>query len=69
VGGTQLRPYPRAVMEACYKAAQEFYAEVNAKNARFKKVYDHQMKFLEDEILWFRVCEANFDAFMQAGRK
>jgi TRAP-type mannitol/chloroaromatic compound transport system substrate-binding protein len=68
-GGTQLRPYPRAVMQACHKAAQEFYAELTAKNAKFKKVYDHQMKFLEDEILWFRVCEANFDAFMQSGRK
>jgi len=68
-GGTQLRPYPRAVMEACYKAAGEFYAEVTAKNAKFKKIYDHQSKFLEDEILWFRVCEANYDNFMQTGRK
>ena len=67
--GTQLRPYPRAVMEACYKASREFYAEITAKNPRFKKVYDHQMRFLEDEVLWFRVCEANYDNFMQTGRK
>ena len=68
-GGTQLRPYPRAVMEACHKAAEEFYAELNGKNAKFRKIHEHQQKFLEDEILWFRVCEANYDAFMQTGRK
>jgi TRAP-type mannitol/chloroaromatic compound transport system substrate-binding protein len=67
--GTQLRPYPRPVMEACYKAALEFYAELNAKNAKFRKIHDHQMKFLEEEVLWFRVCEANYDHFMQTGRK
>ena len=67
--GTQLRPYPRPVMDACYKASKEFYEELTARNARFKKIYDHQMKFLEDEVLWFRVCEANYDNFMQTGRK
>jgi TRAP-type mannitol/chloroaromatic compound transport system substrate-binding protein len=67
--GTQLRPYPRPVMDACYKASKEFYEELTAKNAKFKKIYDHQMKFLEDEVLWFRVCEANYDNFMQTGRK
>jgi TRAP-type mannitol/chloroaromatic compound transport system substrate-binding protein len=68
-GGTQLRPYPRPVMEACYKATNELYAELSAKNAKFKKILDPQMKFLEDEVLWFRVCEANYDNFMQTGRK
>jgi TRAP-type mannitol/chloroaromatic compound transport system substrate-binding protein len=67
--GTQLRPYPRPVMDACYKAAMELYGELSAANPRFKKLHDHQMKFLEDEVLWFRVCEANYDNYMQTGRK
>jgi TRAP-type mannitol/chloroaromatic compound transport system substrate-binding protein len=67
--GTQLRPFPRPVMDACYRASMELYAELSAKNAKFKKILDHQMTFLEDEVLWFRVCEANFDHFMQTGRK
>jgi TRAP-type mannitol/chloroaromatic compound transport system substrate-binding protein len=67
--GTQLRPFPRAVMETCYKATTELYAELSASNAKFKKILDQQMKFLEDEVLWFRVCEANYDNFMQTGRK
>jgi TRAP-type mannitol/chloroaromatic compound transport system substrate-binding protein len=68
-GGTQLRAFPRPVMEACYKATNELYAELSAKNAKFKKILDHQLKFLEDEVLWFRVCEASYDNFMQTGRK
>ena len=27
-------------MEACFNAANELYAEISAKNADFKKVYD-----------------------------
>ena len=27
------------------------------------------MRFLEDQVLWFRVAEANYDNFMQTGRK
>jgi TRAP-type mannitol/chloroaromatic compound transport system substrate-binding protein len=68
-GGTQLRPYPRSIMEASYQASLELYAEISAKNPKFKKLLDHHMKFLEDEVLWFRVCEANYDNFMQTGRK
>jgi TRAP-type mannitol/chloroaromatic compound transport system substrate-binding protein len=67
--GTQLRPYPRPIMDASYQAAMELYAEISAKNPKFKKLLDHQTKFLEDEVLWFRVCEANYDNYMQTGRK
>ena len=68
-GGAQLRPFSRPVMEACYKAAVELYSETAAKNAKFKKVHDPYMKFLEDQVLWFRVAEANYDTFMQTGRR
>jgi len=67
--GTQLRAFPRPVMEACYKAALEVFGEISAKNAKFKKIHDHYMKFLEDQVLWFRVAEGNYDNFMQTGRK
>jgi TRAP-type mannitol/chloroaromatic compound transport system substrate-binding protein len=67
--GTQLRPWPRPVMDACYKAATELLSELHAKNARFKRIHEHQSKFLEDQILWARVCESNYDTFMQTGRK
>ena len=55
-------------MDACYKAAMELYAELSEKNPKFRRLHDHQMKFLEDEVLWFRVCESNYDNYMQTGR-
>ncbi len=38
--GAQLRPFPEPVLDACFKAANETYAEITAKNADFKKVYE-----------------------------
>ena len=35
-----------------------------AKNPKFKKVYDSWKAFRDDQILWFRVAEQNFDGFM-----
>ena len=68
-GGTQLRPWPRPVMDACYKAATELFTELHAKNDKFKRIHEHQSRFLEDQILWARVCESNYDTFMQSGRR
>ena len=62
-GGTQLRPFSREIMAACYKAANEVYAETSAKNAKFKKVYDSWVKFRDEEFLWFRVAENSYDNF------
>jgi TRAP-type mannitol/chloroaromatic compound transport system substrate-binding protein len=50
-------------MAACYKAANEVYAETSAKNAKFKKVYDSWVKFRDEEFLWFRVAENSYDNF------
>ncbi|WP_204268521.1 hypothetical protein, partial [Escherichia coli] len=38
--GTQLRPFPQEVMEACYNATNELWAEISAKNADFKKAIE-----------------------------
>ena len=62
--GTQLRPFPKSVMDACYKAAMELYAETNAKNAKWKKVYDNYTAFQREQTLWFRVTENTYDNFM-----
>jgi TRAP-type mannitol/chloroaromatic compound transport system substrate-binding protein len=62
--GAQLRPFPQPVMEACYKATNDTYAEVSAKNADFKKVYDSMAAFRGNEYQWWQVAELGFDAFM-----
>jgi len=62
--GVQLKHFPREIMQASYKAAIEVFDETSEKNANFKKVYEPWKKFRDEEILWFRVAEGNFDQFM-----
>jgi TRAP-type mannitol/chloroaromatic compound transport system substrate-binding protein len=64
-GGTKLFRYPKDAMEAAFKEANGLYAEISAKNANWKKVYDDFAKFRADQNLWFRFAEAGFDDFMQ----
>lgn len=65
-GGVQLRAFSQEIMEASFKAANELYDETAEKNPRFKKVYEPWRKFRDDQVLWFRVAEENFDNFMGA---
>jgi TRAP-type mannitol/chloroaromatic compound transport system substrate-binding protein len=67
-GGAQLRPFPREVLTACHKAAQETFAELGNGNARFKRVHAHWDRFRRDTQTWFRVAEdssANFLALTE----
>jgi TRAP-type mannitol/chloroaromatic compound transport system substrate-binding protein len=63
-GGAQLRAFTPEVMDACYKAAHQLYAETAASNPKFKKVYEPWKKFLDDEYEWFQVADATYDNFM-----
>jgi TRAP-type mannitol/chloroaromatic compound transport system substrate-binding protein len=63
--GTRLFRFPKEVMEAAFKASQEMYAELSAKNQNWKKVYEDYAKVRADQNLWFRFAEAAFDDFMQ----
>lgn len=62
--GTNLRAFPQTVLEACFKAANETYAEIGAKNAKFKAMHDNYMAFRQNQLLWWQVAEFNFDNFM-----
>ncbi len=63
-GGTKLLPFPQSVLEASFNAANEVYAETNAKSPHFKKIFDAWKPFRNEEVLWFRVAENTFDNFM-----
>jgi len=63
-GGAQLRAFPQDVMEACYKAANETYADLSKTNPLFKKMYDSLVPFRSDSYLWMQVAEGSFDNFM-----
>jgi TRAP-type mannitol/chloroaromatic compound transport system substrate-binding protein len=62
--GAKLLPFSAPILEASFNAANEVYKDLAAKNANFKKVYDSQIAFRKDEVLWFRVAENTFDNFM-----
>jgi TRAP-type mannitol/chloroaromatic compound transport system substrate-binding protein len=64
--GTKLHAFPKDVMDASFKAAQELYAELNASNPAWKKIYDDWANFRRDQNLWFRFTENRFDDFMQS---
>lgn len=58
--GTQLRPFPRDVIQACFRAAQELYGEIGARNARFKAIHEQWDRFRQDQQTWFRIVEDSF---------
>ncbi len=66
--GAQLRPFSQEIMEAAYKAANEIYDDISAKNADFKKIYDSYKAFRNEEYLWFQVAEYAYDTFMIRAR-
>jgi TRAP-type mannitol/chloroaromatic compound transport system substrate-binding protein len=67
--GVQLRPFPREIMQASYKAANEVFDETAAANPKFKKVFESWRKFRDDQVLWFQVTEENFDQFMASAQR
>jgi TRAP-type mannitol/chloroaromatic compound transport system substrate-binding protein len=66
--GTQLRPFTPSIMDACYKAANEVYAETSAKNADFKKIHDAMMAYRGDQYLWWQIAEYGYDTYMIRAR-
>ncbi|MBA4218458.1 MAG: TRAP transporter substrate-binding protein [Proteobacteria bacterium] len=64
--GTKLFRFPKDVMDAAFKESHSVYAEISAKNANWKKVYEDLVAFRRDQNLWFRFAEAGFDDYMQA---
>jgi len=66
--GAELRPFPQPVMEACYKAAGELYAEIGQTNPMFKKLNDSLTAYRNESYLWLQVAELAYDSFMMRMR-
>jgi len=62
--GVLLRAFPQDVMEACYKAATEIYADLSKTNPHFKKLYDSLVAYRGDSLVWLQVAELSFGSFM-----
>jgi TRAP-type mannitol/chloroaromatic compound transport system substrate-binding protein len=66
--GALLRAFPQDVMEACYKSANEIYADLSRTNMHFKKMHDSLVPFRSDSYAWFQVAELAFDSFQMRAR-
>ena len=67
--GAKFHPFPQDMLEACFNAAKETYAEMSATNAAFKKVHDAMMAFRADAYLWSQFSEYQFDQFMMGQQR
>ena len=67
--GTQLRAFPKEVMDVCYKATMDTYAEISAKNPAFKKIYADYKKFLDEQNSWFKVAEGSYANYLFSKKK
>lgn len=62
--GALLRAFPQDVMEICYKAANDLYAEFYKTNPHFEKIHSSLVAFRNDALPWMQVAELSFDSFM-----
>lgn len=65
---TKVVSFPKEVLQASFDASMAIYAELEAKNPDWKKIYADYRAFQKDQILWFRFAEARFDSFMQTAK-
>jgi TRAP-type mannitol/chloroaromatic compound transport system substrate-binding protein len=65
-GGAKLHRLPKPIMDQAFKVSQDVYADLSAKNPRWKKIFADYEAFRREQNLWFRFAEKGFDDFMQA---
>ena len=61
---TQLKAFPKEVMDAGFKASMEVFAEHEAKSPEFKKIHQDMRAFQRDQLLWGKFSEMRFDSYM-----
>jgi len=62
--GAILKAFSPEIMDGSWKAANELYAELSAKNEWFKRLYDHFTAYRSDQYLWWQVAEYSMDSYM-----
>jgi TRAP-type mannitol/chloroaromatic compound transport system substrate-binding protein len=68
VAGAILKPFPQEVLEACYSAANEIYADLSKTNPHFNKMYTSLAAYRNESLAWQQVAELSYDSFMMRMR-
>jgi TRAP-type mannitol/chloroaromatic compound transport system substrate-binding protein len=66
--GALLRAFPQEVMESCYAAATEIYADLSKNNPHFGKMYASLSAYRNESLAWMQVAELSYDSFMMRMR-
>ena len=64
--GTQLRPFPRELMDACLRVELDLEREIAARNPDFARIHESWSKARDEMRLWHRVAELSFDNYVSA---
>ena len=68
IARTKVLPFSLPVLNAAFRAAQEVFAQNDARSPQWKTIYADMRAFQRDQIFWFRFAEARFDSFMSGQR-
>jgi TRAP-type mannitol/chloroaromatic compound transport system substrate-binding protein len=66
--GALLRPFPQEVLENCYNAANEIYADLSKSNPHFGKMHSSLSAYRNESLAWMQVAELSYDSFMMRMR-
>ena len=64
--GAKLHAFPKDVMSAAFKSAEQVYSDLSNSNPAWKKIYADYSNYRREANLWFRFAEATADDFMQS---
>ncbi len=62
--GTNVRFFPRDVLDKAYDETFAMYDEIAAENPRFKRIYEGWLAFRQEAVNWFRINELPFDTIV-----
>ncbi len=62
--GAKLSPFSPEILSACFDKANEVYAEMEASNPTFKKIWESIKAFRGEYYLNAQIAEYNYDTFM-----
>ena len=62
--GTQIRTFPRAILDSAFETTQQVYKDLAAKDPKFKAIHDSCMGFRDSEMPWFRLTESAYGQYL-----
>ena len=62
--GVAVRSFPKPVIDACWNAAQEYYAALSASNPLFKTTFESYTAYRTEAFSYWRVAEQAYDTML-----